>query len=78
MNQLQWTWIQQVSAAYWFYMANPWLFSFFASNLRIKETNRIQREFYSNVAIASQEFSSASKQSRKKTNLSKPSSVGAN
>jgi hypothetical protein len=38
-----------------------------------KNPNRIQREFHSNVAIATQEFSSASKHPRKNTNFFKPS-----
>jgi hypothetical protein len=39
------------------------------------DTNRIQREFDSNVAIATQEFSLASKHLRQKTNLLKPFSA---
>jgi hypothetical protein len=53
-------------------------FSVLASKLRsllitayVANTNQIQREFHSNVAIATQEFSPASKQSHKKTNLFK-------
>jgi hypothetical protein len=49
------------------------IFCLFASPQLRKNLNRIQREFDSNVAIATQEFSSASKQLRQKTNFSKQS-----
>jgi hypothetical protein len=47
------------------------LFSFFPSKPLVADTNEIQREFSCNVAIATQEFFSASKPTSQKTNLFK-------
>jgi hypothetical protein len=76
---------QQIFAAFCVLIADSWFFLFFfvansklAQLLITNETtktenpNRIQREFDSNVAIRTFEFSSASKSPAPKTNLFKP------
>jgi hypothetical protein len=75
------THFQQIFAAFFALMAKTCILLFFlnlASKLRALlittetlSTNRIQREFHSNVAIATFEFFLASSHPRQKTNLLK-------